>query len=72
MSVNAIDYKLQYADGPVVVGAGAPAEWRSLPAKPTEKMIAAGNKAGPVSVDVAWRIYRAILEAAQPTSPRSP
>jgi hypothetical protein len=71
MIVTAVDYKLQYGDGSVAE-ASTPAEWRSLPAKPTDKMIAAGSKAGPVGVDIAWQIYRAMLEAAQPTSPRSP
>ncbi|MEI6558577.1 MAG: hypothetical protein WCO00_09220 [Rhodospirillaceae bacterium] len=36
----------------------------SLPAKPTPAMLAAGAKAGGVSVIVAWKIYHAMVEAA--------
>lgn len=35
----------------------------SVPAKPTEAMVAAGAAAGGVSVDRAWRIYQAMLTA---------
>jgi hypothetical protein len=41
--------------------------WRaamlSVPAKPTEAMVAAGAAAGGVSVERAWRIYQAMLTA---------
>ena len=35
----------------------------SVPAKPTEAMVAAGAKAGGVTVVRAWRIYQAMLAA---------
>ncbi len=35
-----------------------------LPFKPTSSMLAAGASAGGVTPDVAWRIYRAMLDAA--------
>jgi hypothetical protein len=35
----------------------------SVPAKPTEAMVAAGAAAGGVSVQRAWRIYQAMLSA---------
>ncbi|MGK9170092.1 hypothetical protein KXR53_27505 [Inquilinus limosus] len=63
-----VAYELQYSEVPVAE-AGKPAERRLLPSKPTDKMIAAGSKAGPVSMDVAWKIYRAMFEAAQTSSP---
>ncbi|MGF6227642.1 hypothetical protein QFZ27_001597 [Inquilinus ginsengisoli] len=36
-----------------------------LPFKPTSNMLAAGAKAGDVTPDIAWRIYRAMLNAAR-------
>lgn len=36
-----------------------------LPYKPTSNMLAAGAQAAGVSADVAWRIYRAMLDAAR-------
>ena len=35
----------------------------SVPAKPTEAMVAAGARAGGVTVVRAWRIYQAMLAA---------
>jgi hypothetical protein len=35
----------------------------SVPQKPTVAMLAAGAKAGGVSVERAWRIYKAMLRA---------
>ncbi len=40
-----------------------PAAMLSVPAKPTEAMVAAGAAAGGVSVERAWRIYQAMLTA---------
>jgi hypothetical protein len=40
-----------------------PAAMLSVPAKPTEAMVAAGAAAGGVSVQRAWRIYQAMLSA---------
>ncbi len=40
-----------------------PATMLSVPAKPTEAMVAAGARAGGVSVVRAWRIYQAMLAA---------
>jgi hypothetical protein len=36
-----------------------------LPFKPTSNMLAAGAKAGGITPDIAWRIYRAMLDAAR-------
>lgn len=35
-----------------------------LPGKPTASMLAAGARAGNVSVEVAWRVYQAMVTAA--------
>ncbi len=35
----------------------------SVPAKPTEAMVAAGAAAGGVTVERAWRIYQTMLAA---------
>lgn len=51
---------------PVQRSAGAQAsrsECLSAPFKPTAKMLAQGAAAGGVSVEVAWRVYRAMLGA---------
>ena len=34
-----------------------------LPGKPTASMLAAGARAGNVSVEVAWRVYQAMVTA---------
>ena len=36
----------------------------ALPGKPTASMLAAGARAGNVSVEVAWRVYQAMVTAA--------
>ena len=36
----------------------------TVPAKPTAEMLAAGTRAGNVSVEAAWRVYRAMLAEA--------
>jgi hypothetical protein len=36
----------------------------TLPFKPSSNMLASGVQAGGVSPDVAWRMYRAMLNAA--------
>lgn len=36
----------------------------SAPSKPSPDMLALGAEAGGVSVEIAWRIYRAMIEAA--------
>ena len=36
----------------------------SLPGKPTASMLAAGARAGNVSVEVAWRVYQAMVTEA--------
>ena len=36
----------------------------ALPGKPTATMLAAGARAGNVSVEVAWRVYQAMVTAA--------
>ena len=41
----------------------AAAAMLSVPAKPTEAMVAAGARAGGVTVVRAWRIYQAMLAA---------
>ncbi len=41
----------------------AAAPMLSVPAKPTEAMVAAGARAGGVTVVRAWRIYQAMLAA---------
>ena len=33
----------------------------TVPAKPTAEMLAAGTRAGDVSVEAAWRVYQAML-----------
>ena len=35
----------------------------TLPGKPTASMLAAGARAGNVSVEVAWRVYQAMITA---------
>jgi hypothetical protein len=44
---------------------------KRLPSKPTSQMLALGAQAGGVSADVAWRIYRAMIEAAAGEAPGS-
>ncbi len=39
--------------------------------KPTSNMLAAGAQAGGVSPDVAWRVYRAMLDVARIDLPRT-
>ncbi len=46
------------------VEALANAGTRSVPEKPTLEMLAAGSRAGGVSVETAWGIYQAMLKAA--------
>ena len=36
----------------------------TLPSKPTAAMLAAGARAGNVTVEVAWRVYQAMVTAA--------
>jgi hypothetical protein len=36
---------------------------KEIPRKPTNRMLAAGVVAGGVTPDIAWRIYRAMLDA---------
>lgn len=40
-----------------------PPKHKRVPRKPTNPMIAAGAAAGGVSPDVAWRVYRAMIDA---------
>lgn len=37
----------------------------TVPAKPSAQMLAAGARAGDVSVEVAWRVYQAMIKAAR-------
>lgn len=36
----------------------------TVPAKPTAQMLAAGSQTGSVSVETAWRVYQAMVDAA--------
>lgn len=36
-----------------------------VPKKPTARMLAAGARAGDVSVEVAWKVYQAMLQEAE-------
>lgn len=47
------------AAGPVTDPAHTP-----VPLKPTAAMLAAGSRAGGVSVEVAWKIYQAMIKEA--------
>jgi len=44
---------------------------KRVPCKPTSHMLAAGARAGRVVPDIAWRIYRAMLDAAGFDSPET-
>jgi hypothetical protein len=44
---------------------GEPSLTKTVPAKPTAAMLAAGGRAGDVSVEVAWRVYQAMVKAAE-------
>ncbi len=46
------------------VEALASAGARAVPEKPTLEMLAAGSRAGAVSVETAWNIYQAMLKTA--------
>lgn len=46
------------------VEALANAGTRAVPEKPTLEMLAAGSRAGGVSVETAWGIYQAMLRTA--------
>ncbi len=46
------------------VEALANARTRAVPEKPTLEMLAAGSRAGGVSVGTAWEIYQAMLKTA--------
>lgn len=43
---------------------GGPA---TVPRKPSAEMLAAGTRAGEVSVETAWRVYQAMLAEAERT-----
>ena len=45
--------------------ADKPEPFVPLPIKPTAAMLAQGARTGGVSVEVAWRVYRAMVEAAE-------
>lgn len=47
------------------VAALAEAGLTAVPMKPTTAMLTAGARAGGVSVETAWRIYQAMLSAAE-------
>jgi hypothetical protein len=44
---------------------------KRVPCKPTSHMLAAGARAGGVVPDIAWQIYRAMLDAAGFDSPET-
>ncbi len=46
------------------VEALASAGTRAVPEKPTLEMLAAGSRAGAVSVETVWDIYQAMLKTA--------
>lgn len=48
------------ADEPIVLEAGV----AIVPSKPTAAMLAAGARAGGVTVEVAWRVYQAMVGEA--------
>jgi hypothetical protein len=37
----------------------------TVPLKPSAAMLAAGSRAGGVSVEAAWKIYQAMIKAAE-------
>jgi hypothetical protein len=37
----------------------------TVPTKPTAAMLAAGARAGSVSVEIAWRVFQAMVQAAR-------
>jgi hypothetical protein len=37
----------------------------TVPTKPTAAMLAAGARAGNVSVEIAWRVFQAMVQAAR-------
>ena len=47
-----------------VVDAISEAGLVTVPAKPSAAMLAAGARAGDVSVEVAWRIFQAMIKSA--------
>ncbi|HYG89545.1 MAG TPA: hypothetical protein VD978_25190 [Azospirillum sp.] len=47
-----------------LLGPTGDATHASVPLKPSAAMLASGARAGGVSVEVAWRIYRAMIKAA--------
>lgn len=52
------------ATGVFETGVLADVSSTSVPLKPTAAMLADGSRAGGVTVEVAWRIYQAMLRAA--------
>ncbi|MEQ8966171.1 MAG: hypothetical protein RID91_10125 [Azospirillaceae bacterium] len=46
------------------VSAMSEAGFASVPSKPTAAMLAAGARAGNVSVETAWKVYQAMLRNA--------
>lgn len=57
-TTGSLDYALH------VVGALGDAGMTAVPLKPTASMLAAGARAGGVSVEVAWKIYQAMIRDA--------
>ncbi len=55
---KALDFALD------MVAAMGEAGLSAVPIKPTTEMLTAGARAGGVSVEVAWRIYQAMLNSA--------
>ncbi len=51
-------------NGRDVAAAGNDGAAATVPLKPTAAMLAAGSRAGGVSVEVAWKIYLAMLNEA--------
>lgn len=45
--------------------ANGPSGTQMVPRKPTARMLAAGARAGDVSVEIAWKVYQAMLQEAE-------
>ncbi len=56
---GALDYALD------VVSALGEAGLTAVPIKPSTEMLTAGARAGDVGVETAWRIYQAMVQAAE-------